>query len=228
MSVMNQLKKFSGEEGTYDRKAFNSDPSSNKGAEDLEDMMSDIPIAGQSLTQSPEQKLAFEGPPKFTDQNDFLEHLFNQLTSEDALPPLLDTLRKHIPVEMAAHKILQGQMRKGNINTDLILLSIEPTIYMLIALATYAGIDPVLYPEGDGEDEDHHGTMIDKFKQGAKELTEDVGEDAPLDINNIQAPTSVPKNLMDRVGKAVDALDSEETIEPMGDDMEQGEQNGVA
>ena len=233
MSVMNQLKKFSGESGgesgggKFDRKFLEGKGETNGGA-DLQSMLSDTPIAGQSLTQSPDSPLPMEGPPRFTKQQEFIEHLFTELTGEDALPMILDALRTELPVETTAHKLLQGQMRKGNINVDTLILAIEPTIYMLIGLATYAGITPTLYPEGDAEDEDHHGTMIDKFKQGAQELTEDIDEDEPLDINNIQAPTNVPKNLMDRVGQAVDGMEPTETMEPMEDDMEQGEQNGVA
>lgn len=218
MSVMNQLKKFSenpeatgDQQAKFDRKFLQS-ANETKGATELDSLMTDVPIAGQSLTQSPEQRLPYEGPPEFTDQQDFIEHLFTELTGEDALPLLLESLRKQVPVEDAAHRILRGQMQHGKISPDLLLLSIEPTIYMLIGLATYAGIDPVLYPEGDIDIGDGEGKMIDKFKQGAQELTGDLGDDEPVNINEIQAPTVVPRNLMDRVEKAVQSLEPKETV----------------
>lgn len=215
MSVMNQLKKFSenpeatgDQQAKFDRKFLN-EAQDTKGATELDSLMTDVPIAGQSLTQSPDQRMPYEGPPEFTDQQDFIEHLFTELTGEDALPMVLESLRKQVPVEDAAHRILRGQLQHGKINTDLLLLSIEPTIYMLIGLATYAGIDPVLYPEGDVGDGE--GKMIDKFKQGAQALTGDLEDDGQVDINDIQAPAVVPRNLMDRVGQAVSAIDSPDT-----------------
>jgi len=221
MSVMNQLKKFSenpepggDQQAKFDRTFLNAEEDTSA-AQGLEAMTADVPIPGQSLTQDPDARLPFEGPPQFTDVQDFLEHIFTEMTGEDGLPMLLDVLRSPVPVETTTHKILQGQFRKGNINMDLLLLAIEPTLYILLSLAAYAGIHPTLFPEGDGEDdEESQSQMIDKFKQSAQELAGDLEEDEPLDINDIQAPTNVPRNLMDRVGSAVDAVGTTGNTEP--------------
>lgn len=217
MSVMNQLKKFSenpadaGEgQSKFDREFLN-ESEDTKGAEGLDAMMQDHPIPGQGMTQDPDQPLPHEKPPEFTDLADFMEELFMELTDEDRLPRVLGALRAELPVENIAEKILRLKVQKGAINVDLMIMGIEPVIYMLISLATYAGIDAVLYPEGDDElDDDGDDTMISKFKQGAKELSEGTEEDKPLDVADIQAPVNVPRNLMDRVGKAVDAVEGQE------------------
>jgi len=216
MSVMNQLKQFSEnpEAGGTKQAEFNreflNESQDTKGAEGLDAMLTDVPIAGQSLTQDPGQRLPHESPPEFTNLEDFMEELFTDLTGEDRLPLVLEVMRKGFPLENIAQKILRKKVQKGAINPDLMLLGIEPTIYMLIALATYADIDAVLYPEGDDElDDDMDSSMISKFKQGAQDLTEGTEEGEPLDVADIQAPTVVPRNLMDRVSTAVDSVESQ-------------------
>ena len=57
-------------------------------------------------------------------------------------------------------------------------MMIEPTIYILVWLAEYAGIDPVLYPEDD------MGTAFDE-------------ED--FDIENVPAPEGISTDLMSKI-----------------------------
>jgi len=105
MSVMNQLKKFSenpeaggDQQAKFDRKFLNESPET-KGAGNLDAMMSDVPIPGQSLTQDPDNRQPYETPPEFTNLEDFMEELFTELTGEDQLPKVLNAMRKEIPVE---------------------------------------------------------------------------------------------------------------------------------
>lgn len=221
MSVMAQLKKFAenpegpveGEptesQGKFDRSFLKSSIGNTEGSEELDSMLSDNPIPGQSLTQDPNQRLPYEGPPRFTDQRPFIDHLFNQLSNEDVLPGILQTMRKEVPVEDVARKVLRKQLMNGNINPDLMLLSIEPTIYMLIALATYAGIDPILYPEGDFDEEDSDATMSSKFKEGAERLIQgDVTEakQEGITVTDLQAPSVLPRSLMSRTQEALESI----------------------
>lgn len=213
MSVMSQLKKFSDSPSseTDSQGAFGKDdlPSGSKEQGEMSQMMVDNPIPGQSLTQDPDQRLPMEGAPEFTDQQEFMDHLFMRVTDPQILGDLLQSMRKKVPVEIVALKVLRSQTAKGVINTDLMLLSIEPTIYMLISLATLAEIDPVLYPEEDFDSDESDDDMASKFRNAAHEMatggTPD--EDPSLTVNDLQAPAVLPRSLMDKGKKAVEALD---------------------
>ena len=206
MSVMAQLKKFSSdpsEEGGFN-KQFTPDAEGMNRNSEMEEIMQDQPIPGQSLTQDPDQKLPFERPAEFTDQPEYLEALFMDLTEENKLPTLLQA------VEQVALKALRADMRKGKINVDLLMLCIEPVIYMMIALGTYAEIDVVLAPEVEEDEAGARSEMAMKFRQAARELTGeatggDSDGDGKLTIADVQSPPSIPKSLLPRAEAAVQA-----------------------
>ena len=214
MSVMNQLKSFSenpdGSSGKFSRDFLGNEGIPNDQAVETDDMMQDHPIPGQSLTQDPDSRMPYEGPPEFTDQQDFLEHLFIQLSDQDALPKLLEAMTKQVPIEEIALRILRGQVSKGAINTDLMLLSIEPAIYMLISFATYAEIDPVLYPEGELDDEAANDEMAGRFRAATKEMIEggEKDETPGVTVQELQTPAALPQSIMKRTQEAVASIQS--------------------
>lgn len=128
--------------------------------------MLDGAIPGESLTQDPENPQAYETPPEYTKLEDFIDDLFMNVTKEDNLDGILDAMRKDVPVEDVAQMLLFNAFSSGKINVDLQLLAIEPTIYMLLGLAEYADIDPVLYPEDpmDVDPEDELQELKGEFK----------------------------------------------------------------
>lgn len=212
MSVMQALKQFAGEEGTSNFPKFQrKGGASQEQLQEAEAMMMTAPIPGQSLTQNPQSKLPYEQPSKFTDLQEFIDETFVRFTNESGLPDLLDALRQGIPVEYVAEKYLERSFRDGDINPDMLMLAIEPTIYMLISLATAAEIDPVLYPEDPMTDEDDAPTQTELYKKAAKELVknpeEPAGDDGRVDINDFQAPTNVPTSLLARSKDAVAKYD---------------------
>lgn len=204
MSVMQALKEQAGTPSGFPKFASNSVGS--KAMRDTEDMFMAAPIPGQSLTQSPENRLPYETPPKFNDIQDFIDETFLRFTDEDALPDLLDSLRMGLPVEHVAEKYLEQSFQDGEITPDLVLLCIEPVIYMLISLATYAEIDPVLYPEDPMIDEEVSPMHTDLYKRAVQEMKrepEPKGNDGKITVMDFQAPTNVPKSLLARSKEAV-------------------------
>jgi len=205
MSVMQRIQELSGEAGDpFTGPQFSiADPEASN---EMDSLLQAQAIPGQSLTQDPENKLPFEQPPEFVKLQDFMEALFLQVTEEDKLPPVLDGLRQGMPVENLAQEMLEQAFRQGKITPDLLMLAIEPTIYMLIALASYAGIEPVLYPEESMEDDGDDKAQM--FRQAANGLLADVEEEDKADgiqIEDIEAPAEgVPKGLMQRVAEVVD------------------------
>jgi hypothetical protein len=208
MSVMQQLKDLSGQEGTSGIPKFSKEGgASTEQLQEAESMMMTAPIPGQSLTQNPESKMPYETPPKFSDIQEFIDETFLRFTGEDGLPDLLDAMRTGLPVEHIAEKYLNKTFRDGDITPDMLMLAIEPTIYMLISLATFAEIDLVLYPEDPMIEEEATGIQTDFYKKAAQELLKSPedpeGEDAKLTITDFQAPTSMPKSLLSRAKQAV-------------------------
>lgn len=207
---MQRLQELSGEQGdSFTSPQFSvADPESSM---EMEELLQAMPVAGQSLTQDPNNKLPFEQPPEFVNLQDFMEELFIQVTEPTKLPAVLDSMRKGVPVEEITQATLEQAFRKGKISPDLLMLAIEPTIYMLIALATYAEIDPVLYPEDPMEDEGNDKAMM--FRQAADELLANVDEQEKSDgiqLQDLEAPAEgVPSSLLSRVAQAVDKTQGE-------------------
>ena len=110
------------------------------------------PIPGESLTVSPDSKHSWENPPEYTNDEKALEALYFELTEIDTLRQLINIINDGVPLDEIAQVVLYKGYSEGKYNPDLMLMMIEPTIYLLIAIADYADIkDYVLY---DGEDTD--------------------------------------------------------------------------
>ena len=99
------------------------------------------PIPGQSLTNDPESPLPFEGPPVFTKKKEATEEIFSNLIREDVYPQVIEGLLNGIPVMDMTKVVLFEGFRQGKWNPDLFTLLIEPTAYMIMALAERAEVD---------------------------------------------------------------------------------------
>ena len=93
------------------------------------------PTPGESLTRDPEQKFPWEQPPQFTDVEPVIKELFITITEKEKLLDLLHLLRKGTPVDELTQVILYKGMTQGLYNTDLMMLLIEPIMYLIIAIA---------------------------------------------------------------------------------------------
>ncbi len=208
MSVMARIQELSGEDnGAFEGPDFQGADETG----DIEGMMKANPIPGQSLTQDPGSKLPFEQPPKYTDLQEFIDDTFLKLSDPDRLPQLFEVMNSGIPLEHIAQKLLMKSFQSGDITPDLLLSSIEPTIYMLISLATYGGVDATLYPEDDMMDaSDEEKAEEDVFKRASRELlaSEDTNEDDRITVDEVQAPTVQPKSLLARAKTAAEQVTS--------------------
>jgi len=103
----------------------------------------DHPVPGASLTNSPENKLPFERPPKFSSVDKVLRFLWMSMAEQDYQVQLIDFLRKGMPVADIATLISKVGVYNGMWNTDVSLLILEPLIYMILQVAYDNGIDYV-------------------------------------------------------------------------------------
>ena len=95
--------------------------------------------------------------------------------------------------------ILYTSWRAGKINTDLMLLLIEPTMYLLIAIAEENEIEPVIYEEQDDDLAETETVQKQIRNKKQSEIRKD----------------SVPSSILQRV-KTLPKLDELQTEEEVG------------
>ena len=127
------------------------------------------PIPGQSLTSNPDEPRPFEGPPDFTNFKEALDYTTAELLEEEAYMSIVGALGDGVPVTDLAMQIGYVGFREGKWNPDLMMMLMEPLMYLLMALAEKAGIEYRI----DDEDEDE-GIEQTLLEEKAKNITEAV------------------------------------------------------
>jgi len=175
------------------------------------------PIPGSSLTNSPETPYAWEQPPQFVELQPAIDALFIELTEPEAYYSTMDLVRNEVPIADIAQVILTDGFQKGMWNPDLMLLLIEPTMYMIIAFAEKAGIQEYVTYQGeenepDEEDEQLAGIekainiaedrIVPKAKAGVfpKEIEERLEQFTPPEQPSLleKPETNQPESLLGR------------------------------
>ena len=162
------------------------------------------PIPGQSLTQDPDTSYPWEGPPEFTDFKQAFNYIAEELLEEEVYVSLVVAMGQGVPISDITLQILQRGFQEGKWNPDLVMMLIEPLMYLLLALAEKAAIEPRLYgdEEDDLEPEDEDNIANMKAKNLAALAQEKVGEmskvpegvlpaDIVKDIEELEMPESL-------------------------------------
>jgi hypothetical protein len=110
------------------------------------------PVPGEGLMGDPDTPKPWETPPKFSSVIEASEFIFSEFTDDDLYPVILDALDDEIPIMDITRFILFKGFTDGLWSPDLLLLLVEPTAYILLALAERALIDPIIYHEEDEDD----------------------------------------------------------------------------
>ena len=129
----------------------------------------DRPVPGQSLTNDPKNPQPFERKPEFTSIHSASEYLFGLIIDEDNYVPLMQAVAGGEPLSELAQLMLFQGFQDGKWNPDLMLLLIEPVIYMFLALAEKIGVDPVIYTDEDIDEIEDEETSGTKFEEKALE-----------------------------------------------------------
>jgi len=111
------------------------------------------PVAGQSLTNSPEQPYKWEQPPEFTTVNEANLFILKSLIEEKTYLNLVLSVSDGVPIADIASVILYHGFTQGKWNPDLMLLLMEPTMYIIIGLIEKAGIFNYKLYSGEAEDD---------------------------------------------------------------------------
>mgnify|MGYP003127270218 CR=1 FL=1 len=123
------------------------------------------PIPGESLTRDPEQRFPWEQNPQITDVDTAIKEIFITLTEKNSLVELLNILNNGQPVDEIAQVI--------KYNSDLMLLLLEPLMYLIIAIAEEYEIDPVIYEGMDNDIADAEDTQASMAKLQTKKINKD-------------------------------------------------------
>ena len=160
------------------------------------------PIAGQSLTNSPENPAPFEQAPQNVGLHQTLEKIWAHLVKPEFYIASMELLNDQVPVMTLTELYLMNGFQEGQWNPDLMLMLVEPTAYMFIALAERINIDYVVYEdeEEDSEEgeenlfglkvkEEQFETLVDNLKnmktpEGA--LTESIEQNLKTPLREVE------------------------------------------
>lgn len=168
------------------------------------------PVPGQSLTNSPQQPYNWERPPELTNPREAMYAVFDSLLEEEALLNTLSALDNGAGVIDIASVVLYTGFIEGKWNPDLMLLLMEPTMYMIIALAQKADIDFNLEAGDDEQPEEMNpDAQLSEINKGVKSLQE-IQKKAARQVSPMSVPeevrerietTEIPESLLSKVSK---------------------------
>ena len=164
--------------------------------ENLKEVLFEGPVPGQALTNAPDQAYPWEQPPEMTSVKEAREKIFLDLLEPQRLKGVQDLMLNDISVNAIAEVVLTEGFRKGKFNPDMMLNLLEPTMYMLMAIAEKSGIEPIV--DGDGpDDEDDEGT-VQKVIEERNTFMKEGGRFRDARVKTIQ-PTSVGRDIKERL-----------------------------
>mgnify|MGYP001418223899 FL=1 len=156
------------------------------------------PTPGESLTTPTDMPKAWERPPQFIDQGNAMEAVYMELTEIDNLRKLIDLIDEGTALDEIAQVVLYKGYSEGKWTPDLMMLLIEPTLYLLISIADYADIkDYTLYTgEETDPDAEIHGDDVEPVDFDADE-----NEDEEIKTDKMAEPKaeSLGESLLSRV-----------------------------
>ena len=149
-------------------------------------------IPGQSLTNDPDSQYPWEGAPQFTNFKEALDYTVGELIDEDVYVSVVSGIGQGVPISDVAMQVLYAGFKAGKWNPDLMLMLIEPLMYILIALCEKACVEYTLYNGEEEEDEDMGGpdTELEQVKDMLK-----------TKVPNKQSvsASSVPQDILEKV-----------------------------
>ena len=128
-------------------------------------------IPGQSLTADPDNPSPWESPPEFSIPQDAMVSIFETLTEKETLGNILVSLIKGVSVIDIASITLYSGFLEGKWNPDLMLLLMEPTMYMIMYLGDSAKIDYLMDSKQESNIDEIPGSkQLDKITNSLDEL----------------------------------------------------------
>ena len=166
------------------------------------------PIPGQSLTNSPEEPYNWEKPAEFSNPKEAMLYTFGLLTEPETTANILINVTKGVSIIDIASIVLYQGFLEGKWNPDLMILLMEPTMYMVMALCEKAEIP---YKLDSADDEDVEEIMGDK---AVEKIEQEIGaldqvrrkavqqvspQSVPTDVREVIEQTEIQPSLLEKV-----------------------------
>ncbi len=166
-------------------------------------------IPGQSLTNAPDQPYNWEKPAEYTNPRETMMYIFEQLTVPETVTNMLLSLSNGVGVIDVASSALYSGFLEGKWNPDLMTLMMEPTMFMIMALAEKADIPYKLDSADDDVKEMSPDKQVQTLKQGVSELDKIKKQtvsrvnpqSVPAEVRQVIKQTQIPQSLLDKVKK---------------------------
>ena len=167
-------------------------------------------IPGQSLTNDPNQPYNWEKPAEYSNPKEAMLYVFETLTVPETTTNVLLSLSNGVGVIDIASITLYSGFLEGKWNPDLMILLMEPTMYMVMALAEKADIEynleagddegPVeMSPEKQLKTIESGISELDKMRQVAVERVSPMS--VPQDVREVIEEKELSPSLLQRVEK---------------------------
>tara|TARA_A100000171_G_C2138023_1_gene152006 strand:- start:3759 stop:4484 length:726 start_codon:yes stop_codon:yes gene_type:complete len=154
-------------------------------------------IPGQSLTNSPEQPYSWEQPPEFANPRDALRDVLDSLLQPEPIKKLTQALLKGASVGDIALSVLYTKFFEGKISPDVMLLLVEPLMYVIMSIAEEANIDYNIDNDDiDEPDEEEVEQTISLIQNEFANIRKQI---ANKKINSTNLEGSVDRSLLNRV-----------------------------
>ena len=152
------------------------------------------PIPGQSLTSNPDESRPFEGQPEFTNFKKALDYTTAELLLEENYTPIVLAIADGVPITDLAMQIGYVGFREGKWNPDLMLMLMEPLMYLLMALAEKADIEYRIDDEDDEEDEEEEETILE-------EKANNIAETVKQKLGKVEGVPdgALPKDIVEKI-----------------------------
>lgn len=163
------------------------------------------PVPGQSLTNDPDQKYNWEKPTEYNNSREANLAIFELLTVPETTSNILESLIGGVSVIDISSIVLYQGFLEGKWNPDLMTLLMEPTMYMIIALAQKADIefkiDSIDEKEETGEKTlevlNKGLSQLDKIKnQTVEKINPQV---LPSDVRDMVQDLEIPQSILSKV-----------------------------
>ena len=172
-------------------------------------------IPGQSLTNSPD-KYKWEQPPEFTNHKEASLYVFSVLTTPETVPNLLESVANKVGIIDLASIVLYSGFLEGKWNPDLMSLLMEPTMYMIMALAEKAEIEYVLESDEKlnkkvASGEENLNTGNNALQEIKKTSLNNINPQAiPMEVKEQIKNIELPKGLLEKQKRPDSLLNKEE------------------
>jgi len=152
------------------------------------------PIPGQSLTNNPDEKYPWEGAPEYTNFKEALDYVVSEIIDEEAYVSLVSGIGQGVPISDVVMQILYAGFKSGKWNPDLMVLLIEPLMYVMIAMCEKAGVEYTLYDGEEDEDEDEELSRSNSQFEQMKSMVK-----TKMPTKQSIDKSAVPKEIIEKV-----------------------------